>query len=167
MSVALGALVLGILGHSRNARRDSIRLEVTPIFGYLQRAGSPLERRVGVRVINHSAFDVSISEVGWLARGGLRVMPVPPIFFDRPRTMPFILGSGESMDAYADPGLEQGPTFRNVTEAFAETATKERFFGGSEALRRVVREGVIPPHGLRGEGPVGEEGVHSAVAFRD
>ncbi len=78
--------------------------------------------------------------------------------------MPIRLVAGESVDGYTDPGFEATPDFRNVMQAFAETATNECFSSESSALRRVVREGLIPPL-TRGTSPLGGTGVLSVKRF--
>ena len=119
----------GIMSQVRNARRDRVRLAVTPIFGYAFADGIDARPRAGVRVANESTFAVTVSEIGWLTIGQSRLVIGIPVFFKEDVAMPVRLESGASFDGYADIGVEASPAFQHVTKAYATNGYARTLFG--------------------------------------
>jgi hypothetical protein len=136
----LGA-VLGVINTWRSLDRDRVKLRVVPKIAYMVTPASPTPPQLCIEVINLSAFPVTVTEVGFLARGSEKRMAlVQPILLDG-EPFPRRLEPRSGFTAYFAPGAENRPDFGKVRKAYARTECGEWRHGKSKALSAWIERG--------------------------
>lgn len=147
--------VLGIRAEWRAATAHKPRLQVTPLVGWSTPQTPMPPRMLGVEVVNHSAFPVTIDEVGFLNDGSdNRWAFVNPYTIDD-SPWPRRLEVQEAEIFYISAERLPPDQLRRIKCAYARSSTKAIVKGTSKALDYVRRNGTVPansPVSMRGAG---------------
>ena len=137
--IALLGAVLGLINTWCSYDRDRVKLKVIPKIAFPVGPIPDKRPRLCIDVVNLSMFPVTVSQLGFLMHGTKdRLDLVIPIIIDGGK-FPRRLESRSSFTAYFEPGVENGPRFKKVKIAYAETECGELFRGKSRALRSAVK----------------------------
>lgn len=157
LTIAVVGLVLGVRSAVREHVRDRVRLVVTPKVAYPVGAQDDPRPRFAFEVVNRSAFPVTVDEVGFLLRGTKHRAGIAMPNIEDGGAWPRRLEPYDGVTVYSTPGDLATIGLARIRCAYASTVSGERFTGNSPALKRLVREGSVPPpprvmsrSGLRG-----------------
>lgn len=144
LAIAILGAVLGLINTWKAYDRDRVKIRVVPAIAFGVGA-TPLGEQptLCMKIINLSAFAVTISEVGFLLDGSERRLVIghPIIVDDGP--FPRRLDARTAFTVYCAPGTEREAKFRRVRAAFASTDLNEVFTGRSKMLSRVATTGEL------------------------
>lgn len=139
LGIAIIGAVLGSYSLWHQIRQSRVKLRVTPEMAYPFNMGDD-RPRIGVEVVNDSAFPVTISDVGFTIEGttGARMLIVNPIMFDGGR-FPRRLDARESFTVYFAPGTEDTANFQRALRAYATTTTGVIKHSSAKSVRGLKR----------------------------
>ena len=144
LTIAAAGLLLGLRSEWRAWRQDTIRGRVVPKISYPVGPVLEADTKLAIEVVNHSAFPVTIDEVGFRVRGDKnRYAVTVPIIVDG-RPWPRRLEPRDSVFAHIKVDTHLAGLLLRIRDAYASAATGESFFGTSQALQMITRHGQIP-----------------------
>jgi len=119
LGIALLGAVLGVINTCHQINKDRVRLRVVPKIMRLIQAGQVSGPQLCIEVINLSAFAVTISGVGFRARGHYLAL-VHPILLDE-GAWPRRLEPRQSVTAFFNKDWRKDEDLRNARCAIATT----------------------------------------------
>lgn len=155
LAIALAGLLLGIVNTWHTMDTNRVKLRVAPRVSYSFPRGMDPVTRIGIEVVNRSAFPVTISQLGFLlaeAPGWTGPAPSPrcalvtPIMFDG-GTFPRRLEARTAFTAYFNDDFHRKAEFMHATRAYAETSGGDVALSSRRAvwrLRQSLARGAIP-----------------------
>lgn len=145
-AVAVVGAVLGVYNALVARRTRKLRIQVIPGWNTAQGY-----RAFSIEVINHSAFPVTIDQIGFLERWSRSTLPVSTPVTSDGGSWPRTLEPGRSVSVHCDPACL--PAGVRLGKAFAQTATGVRAKGDSAARKQLARHthrGTLPAHPFDG-----------------
>ncbi len=162
LGVATGVVVAGLAFLTYGLRRRTQQTKlVVEVKCFRELSGGSLEYlALGVRIVSHCYFDVTISKIGlrarknWYSRQRFALQPTSP--FGRDKPLPFRLDARDEKTFqipirkkwwFADGRVPTVETALKATDVYVETATENRFYGRGDGLDTFldeVREADLP-----------------------
>lgn len=141
LAVALLGAVLGIINTWYTLINNKVRVKVIPKIAFpVSRDGSLGNPTLSIDVINLSYFPITIQEVGFATKYGVRKERgaiTNPLLLDN-NGWPRKLESRESVSVYCDPRVSLDPGLTKFTKAYASTACGVVSYGSSPALKQYL-----------------------------
>lgn len=159
IAIATVGAVLGIWNAARDWWRDTERLKVIPKRGEISITESGVQATLVIEIVNLSPFAVTVDEAGFLMRGTKHRMALPSPIVMNGEKWPCRLEGRSHVTVCASPDQDFA-WIKDVTKAYAGTATGRTFTGNSRALEWMAKHGRVPTATRR---IVGRQGVISST----